>query len=111
MTDKERLLTDLLDDGDGATFARAAAAHARRRRAVRHASLGLAAVALMAAVVFVYRPEAAPAQAATRAPAYEIISDQELLAQLKDERVMVLKDQNRITGVVFLAKQPVAHQL
>jgi alpha-beta hydrolase superfamily lysophospholipase len=108
MNKREHLITESLGDGNGANFARAAAAHIRRRRATKQA--GLAASlggALAAAFVLTGGPETpdptgpiASAPAAT--PILEILSDQELLALFKDQPVLVLKDETGITGVILL---------
>jgi len=103
MNKKDQLLTDTLTHGEGERFALAAAARARRRQAVKQFGLGAGTLAAALAVWLATQapqPVARPALAAT--PAYEIISDAELLAQLKDQPVLVIKDQERITSVVFL---------
>jgi len=108
MNKREHLLAETLGDDEGASFARAAAAHARRRRAGKQAGI-VAGISCALAVAFVLsrRPAAPPSPAVvahTPAPIVEIISDQELLAQLKNQPVLILKDRTGITGVVFLAK-------
>ena len=103
MNKKDQLLTDALTNGEGKTFALAAAACARRRQAAKQLGLGAGTVAAALAVWFAMhspKPIVRPPPAAL--PAYEIISDADLLAQLKDQPVLVLKDQGRITGVLFL---------
>lgn len=108
MNKREHLIAESLGDGEGANFARAAAAHIRRRRATKRAGLvaGLGA-ALAAAFVLTRVPETpdptrpiASAPAAT--PILEILSDQELLAQFKDQPILVLKDETGITNVIIL---------
>ena len=105
MNKREQLLADALGENRGEDFARLAAARLRRRRTVRQVG-AIAAVAGVAAAAFLFRPQpvAPHIEMLTTgpAPAVEIISDQELLAQLKDQPVLILKDDNRITGVVFL---------
>lgn len=105
MNKKERLITETFGDGHGQSFARAAAAHARRRHAVRQLSVAAAAAAAAIAVLIaIQRPAIEPQSAAiASAPAYEIISDDELLANLRDQPVLILKDHTGITGVIFLA--------
>lgn len=109
MNKKEKLLVDTLGKTDSEQFAHAAAAHARRRRIGRQAGLVTGLGLALAAAIFATRePRTAPAIAANSpspAPVLEIISDQELMAQLKDQPVLYLKDQTRITGVVFFADQ------
>lgn len=118
MNNKERLLTETLADGDGARFARAAAAYARRRRVMRHTGLAVATLAIAVAVGVQLAPTSASAPATgivERGPFgranVEIISDQELLAQLKDQPVLVLKGRTGITGVVFLPDSDAATKL
>lgn len=109
MNKREHLLKDTLGDNEGASFARAAAAHARRRRAGKQAGLAVGVSCALAGAFVVTRPPTAQpspvAIAQPPAPMFEIISDQELLAQLKDQPVLILKDQTGITDVVFLANE------
>lgn len=105
MNKREQLLADALGENRGEDFARLAAARVRRRRAAR--LLGaVAGVACLLAAAFTFRPQpaASPTEVAdtSHTPALEIMSDQELLTQLKDQPVMFIRDDNRITGVVFL---------
>lgn len=106
MNKREQLLADTLGGNEGADFARFAAARVRRRRMIRQLGAGVGAACLLAAVAFVSRPQPVAPRAevviAPPTPAVEIMSDQELLAQLKGQPVLILKDDNRITGVVFL---------
>lgn len=105
MNKKEKLIADTLGNGEQAALA--AAAHARRHRATKHAGLVAGLVAAVVVILFVARqPIAQPSIAVTQStakPVFEIISDQELLAQLKDQPILVLKDRTGITGIVFLA--------
>jgi hypothetical protein len=110
MNNKERLLTETFADEAGARFAQLAAAQARRRRALRQTGLAAAtlALALVAGLLFSPRPRLDPAVGIAKSRMFsranvEIISDQELLAQLKDQPILVLKDRTGITGVVFLS--------
>lgn len=112
MNKREHLIAATLGDGDGEAAARTAARHARRRRTVKQAGLAGGLACALAALFVLNRPpetQITPAPVATvpavPAPVVEIISDQELLAQLRDQPVLVLKDQTGITGVVFLAQQ------
>lgn len=118
MNNKERLLAETLADEDGARFAQAAAAHARRRRAIRQMGLAAATLALVLVAGVLLAPKP-PSKTVTgivqRGPFsranVEIISDQELLAQLKDEPVLLLKDGSGITGVVFLTEKETGTKL
>jgi hypothetical protein len=106
MNRKEELLDETLG-ADGAEFARLAASVARRRRAWRRATLGATAILGALALGLFLNWQARPHRVigtviAAPAPSLEIISDQELEAQLKGQAVLILKDNDRITGVVFL---------
>jgi hypothetical protein len=106
MNKREHLLTETLVPGDGEAFARRAAAHARHRRSARQAGLVAGVACVLAAALILNRPPAVqtPVVApAAKTAAFEIMSDQELLTQLKDQPVLLLKDQTGITGVIFLA--------
>lgn len=115
MNKKQQLLADTLGHTDGEKFAHVAAAHARRRRAGRQ--LGVVAglsLAVVAAFLAGRQPSKQPVVAIAppqSIPVLEILSDQELMAQLKDQPVLYLKDQTRITGVVFLADREVGSKL
>jgi len=102
MNKREQLLADIF--GDGAKFALQAAALNRRRRMVRRgALLGCGATVLVASVCVAHRPAefTKPPPVAMRT-GVEIMSDAELLAQLNNKPVMILKDSHGISGVVFL---------
>ena len=105
MTDQDDLLAKTLGDGDGANFARRAAAHTRRRRAVTKVGLaGVTATAFVVTVLGFLRPSPeSPVSVKAAQPSVEIISDAELLAELKNESVLVLKNGEDISGIVFLA--------
>jgi hypothetical protein len=105
MNKREQLLADALGENRGEDFARLAAARVRRRRAARQLGAVARVVCLLAsAFTFRSQPAASPTEVVdtTHIPAMEIMSDQELLAQLKDQPVLIIRDDNRITGVVFL---------
>jgi len=106
MNKKDQLLADTLGD-NGEHFARLAAAHARRRRVTRRAGLAASLAGAVAAVLVLTRPPDTNTTVVhppkKPAPSFEIISDDELLAQLKDQPVLILKDDTGITGIVFLA--------
>jgi hypothetical protein len=105
MNKKNQLLAETLGDGDGESFAGIAAAHARRRHAVKRYTLPAVALAAMVGALTAIHQPSSKSQPTARAslPSLEIISDEELLAQLRDEPVLILKDGAGITGVVFLA--------
>ncbi|MFA6134873.1 MAG: hypothetical protein WC869_12730 [Phycisphaerae bacterium] len=112
MNKKEQLIADTL--GNGEKFALAAAAYARRR-ANRQAGL-IAVLGLVVAATFLVSQQSPPKPAIMASPSapkpvFEIISDQELLAQLKDQPILVLKDQTGITGIVFLAGNETGNKL
>lgn len=111
MNDRERLLAESIAGHDGGPFARIAAAHARRRRMLRRSAVtGAGALALAAGFLSFHAPPAAspPAsvQNVSRAQAVEILSDEELLRELRGLPVLVLRDASGITGVVFLEPAP-----
>ncbi len=89
-------------------MARRAAAHARLRLRTRQAATGAvaaAAIAVTATLLFPWRqPSPLPiAPIATVAkPAYEIISDDELLATLRDRPLLVLPQENGGKKIVLL---------
>ncbi|MCX6956805.1 MAG: hypothetical protein NTV51_32165 [Verrucomicrobia bacterium] len=117
--------------GPAATFALRAAAHARRRRTVRLVALGGSlATAAIAAVFVVVRPStsapavpsvsttplsptvpsaAAPLTLATPlgskvSPAFELISDDELFAELRGRPVLILPQEPEGRRIVVLAR-------
>jgi len=113
--DRERLLAETLHGdwtgGPAGAMPRRAAAYARRRHAVRRASLALAAAATVAAVfLFVQRahspltPSAPPVAVVPPSahPGYEIISDDELVATLRDRPLLVLPQENGTKKIVLL---------
>jgi len=106
----DRLLAETLhdgwDDGPGAAFAQQAAALARRRRRARQTlvAAGTAAAATLVLSGLWLRPEPVhslpPPTAAV--PAYEVISDEQLLAQLRDRPLLVLPRENGTREFVLL---------
>jgi hypothetical protein len=121
----ERLLAETFhenwESGATAQFARAAAAHARNRRRARHATATLAGLAVLACGLFVARDRFAPrvviAQAqrspvaATPTRGYEVISDDELLAQLRDRPVLAVQKPNGTREIVVLESEPKSETL
>ncbi len=103
--------------GSAAEFARAAAAHARRRQRTRRALLSGGTGVLLLAMVFLTLRPAPPApstlatSAAPVAPlpiaarGYEIISDEELMTQLRDRPLLVMQKQNGAREFVLLANE------
>ncbi len=99
-------------DGPAAAMARRAAAHARQRRAAGRTLATLGAVATLVAAILVAqsRRTPAPAPIATHPlppavathPGYEIISDDELVALLRDRPLLVLPEQNGEKKIVLL---------
>src|SRR4051812_18099113 len=99
MNKKKQLIADVLGDGDGGAFALQAAALARRRRTTRRTLTASGALAALAAAVTLAThpaPQVA-VQPALSPPFVQIISDQELIAALKDEPVIFIKADNHIT--------------
>lgn len=108
---REKLLAETFhgewEEGPSAGFARAAAAHARRQRALRRtlAASGIAAAAVTTAMLLAPRhPPAASHETSVAkiAPAYEIISDDELLATVKDQPLLVVRGENGRREFVLL---------
>lgn len=101
------------ETGAPAHFARRAAAHARRQRLVRRSLAGGGVAALLALGVFAFRshpaPHASAVVARASAPAnsrgYEIISDEQLVAQLRDREVMVVKNSDGTQRVIVLPNE------
>lgn len=125
----ERLLAETFcgdwAEGRAADFARVAAAHARARRRARRAFAALGVAALAALLTFSTSRRVAPAPAsahelavtvpphrpeATQTPTlsaggYEVISDEELLAHLREQPVFVLKKHDGSREIVLLANE------
>lgn len=83
------------NEGDAARFARVAAAHARRRRLHRRILVGAGAASVIVATVLLAlhsptTPVSRPSPAVSP-KGYEIISDAELLAQIRDRSVVMVR--------------------
>jgi hypothetical protein len=109
--EREKLLAEAFhgewSTGPAAEFARRAAAVARRRQGYRRGLVTVGAAAgIAAALVISLRHETAPSRGpAVRAaptPAYEIISDDELIAQVHDRPLLVLPQENGAKKIVLL---------
>ena len=124
---EDRLLAEAFhpdwETGRTAEFARQAAAAVRRRRALRRSfcAAGVAAVVVLAALshrrstpeTIVSRPPENPRAATARIQTvgYEIISDDQLLAELRDRPVLVVRQSNGTRSVVVLQPDPAAETL
>jgi hypothetical protein len=109
--DSDQLLADTFhnwNNGDPAQFARAAAAAARRRHRRRRAAAAAAGcAALMAVAAIAFRPPPpAPIAHVTSvpAPAYEVISDAELLSALRDRPLVAVKRENGSNEFVLVGQ-------
>jgi hypothetical protein len=99
------------ETGRPADFAREAAAMARRRNHVRRSlrAAGTAAVIAVAAVVLLRRPAmppptlVEPAKSVAASRGYEILSDDELLAQVHDQPLLIMKRADGSKQIVVLA--------
>jgi hypothetical protein len=105
---RTRLLADLFHEnwaeGPPATAALRAAASARRRRARQRLFLTTGAMAAVLALALT-RPASKPAvrpAAAARAAAYEIISDDELLADVSDRPLFATRASDGAREIVVL---------
>jgi hypothetical protein len=94
--------------GPMAEFARRAAAHARRRRARRQLLVAASAAAAMAVASFLAAhrqasrtPTFARDPVAAK-PAYEIISDEQLVATLKDRSLLIVKKPDGTNQITLL---------
>lgn len=103
---------DAWEAGRPAEFARAAAAAARRRHLARRSLRAAGAVALILAAVFVarQRPEPSPLSRVETSKAmsnrgYEIMSDEELLTQVHDQPLLVMKKADGTQQIVALARE------
>jgi thiamine pyrophosphate-dependent acetolactate synthase large subunit-like protein len=105
---REKLLSALYHDdwtaGEPRAFARRAAAHARRRRLTQKTGLGLCAALLALGAFFLSHPQppASPALAAAPEPAYEIITDSELLMLVEDRPLLVVQNENGLRQIVAI---------
>ncbi|HEX2855046.1 MAG TPA: hypothetical protein VHO24_17560 [Opitutaceae bacterium] len=109
--EREKLLAETFHgewlEGPAATFAQQAARLARQRRRQRRAFLTFAMAAGAAAALLVsLRHPLARTETTTSTPhstpAYEIISDEELLAQLHDRPLLVMRGENGAKEFVLL---------
>jgi hypothetical protein len=96
------------NDGHLADLALRAAAHARQRRRMRHgfqigsAITCVAAILLMLNSTHQLQPVQPTLRQITPVPAYEIISDEELFAELKDHALLAVKNENGARELVLL---------
>lgn len=106
-----RLLADTFHEnwteGPVALYAREAAAQARRSRGLRQSFIAAAATAGIAAIlVFSLSDRSTPRRESLVQsmvqPAYEIISDEELLTQLRDRPLLVMHNENGTRKFVLL---------
>ena len=111
-----KLLAETFHDdwsaGPASGFARAAAAHARRRRQVRRTLSAVTAGAALVAVVLLTRHQVTPpAPSAPRISppavtrAYEVISDGELLALVRDQPLLSVTKPDGTHEIVVLATE------
>jgi len=92
-------------EGRASHFARHAAAYARRRRIRRTCVAGVAAILAMTLLLEMARHPAgakSPAALAAVTPAYEIISDDELLLKLHDRPLLVTQGKTGARKIVVL---------
>lgn len=108
---REQLLAELFHanwtEGPTGNFARLAAAHARRRRFARRSLAGIGAAAAILALLFLASVRRSPSPQAVNVPTkatagYEIISDDELLAQLHDRPLLAVREENGTRKFVLL---------
>lgn len=96
-----KLLADAFHDdwnaGSAVEFARSAAAHARRRRRVQHrlSAASVATAVVVMGLLALHRRAAEPRPPSSApmpiARSYEIISDEELLSQLRDRPLLMIR--------------------
>jgi len=108
---RTRLVADLFQgdwsQGPAAAASREAAAWVRRRRARQRFLLSAGAAAGMAAVLLLAlaHPEGKPSRAPVaprRTPAYQVISDEELLADVSDRPLLALREPGGASRIVVL---------
>lgn len=129
---RARLLAETFHEdwaaGPAAAFARAAAGRARARRRLRTTASAAGVAALLAVFAFVLNPSRAPAplaaprvaanraepappasvkhpEPASTARGYEIISDEQLLAQLRDRPLLVVQRPNGSRQITLLENE------
>lgn len=107
--DRTRLLAETLHSdwamGPAAAMAQRAAAYARRRRAMRSVVTATTLATIVVALFFAARPPAplpTTTVTAVTKPAYEIISDEEFLATMRDRPLLVLPQENGPKKFVLL---------
>jgi len=117
---RDDLLHDLYSDEAASALASRMATRIRRKRRIRHAGTACVVIAILGATVFQItsqRSQSAPATAVTEihapsasavepSPGYTAASDAELLAALKDERVMIFTLADGQRQVVWLSGTP-----
>jgi hypothetical protein len=115
---RARLVSEVFGDdwgtGPASAFARSAAAYVRQRRRRRRNAVAVAGVAALAALVFAayLRPHQEPALApvsevkpGTKAtPLFEIISDEQLMAELRDQPLLILPQDDGSARFVVLSR-------
>jgi len=105
----DKLLAELFHEdwsnGPAADFARGAAAHARRRR-LRSITAAGVTTGLAAILAFILmhqpRPPHLVGSAVRPIAAYEILSDAELLTQLRDRPLLIVQRENGTNEFVLL---------
>lgn len=110
---QEKLLAETFHEdwaeGAAANFARQAAASARRRRRFRGTLVvsGMAAGIAAAVMISVHSHRVLKVEQVSpkiSAPAYEIISDEQLIAELRDRPLLVLPEENGAKKIVLLER-------
>lgn len=93
--------------GPARAMALRAAAQVRRRRLIRRSALaGAASCVVLAWIMFANRPRStptvAPVAVAPATPAFEIITDEQLFAELRDRSLLVLPNEKNGPRIVLL---------